>query len=241
MFMRCYQKVPELSSPWPFDATVKACGPLSFYAMLSESVHRVSLHSGWLCSISAPCLVILCECFFANFVMPINLSKELEWNTFLYLENCLLKFLQCFKRFSKKIRLVGQRLLSFTWRQWSSGWPSVTNIIENNEAIQLLIHKVRLQTIQNFCRNVCISNGSCRDILTEGLSKHHIAEKFVLCLMSLEQKQLHFDMCSERRETSENDPTGSYTGFMAMTQKLNNSRTVKTLRLNKTQQVKSAT
>ena len=61
--------------------------------------------------------------------------------------------------------------------------------------------------IRDRCTSAGISYGSCQEILTENLGMRRVAAKFVPRLLSVDQKQCRVDVCSELRETSENDPT----------------------------------
>lgn len=88
-----------------------------------------------------------------------------------------------------------------------SGRPSTSKTDENVEKIRQLIHEDRRQTIHDLCTSVGISYGSCQEILTENLGMRRVAAKFVPRLLSVDQKQRRVDVCSELRETSENDPT----------------------------------
>ena len=54
---------------------------------------------------------------------------------------------------------------------------------------------------------VGISHGNCHKILTEDLKMQRVASKFVLRLLSVDQKQQRLDVCLDLKENSANDPS----------------------------------
>jgi hypothetical protein len=61
--------------------------------------------------------------------------------------------------------------------------------------------------IHELADTVGISYGVCQGILTENLNMHHIAAKFVLWLLTNDQKQWCKSMCLELWKKANEDPT----------------------------------
>jgi hypothetical protein len=80
-------------------------------------------------------------------------------------------------------------------------------MIENVEKITELIHADRHWTIYELADTAGISSGVSQEILTENLNMHCIATKFVLQLLTNDQKQWHINVCLELRETANKDST----------------------------------
>jgi hypothetical protein len=69
-----------------------------------------------------------------------------------------------------------------------SGRPSTSKTTENAEKIWELIYEDRRRTIHELADTVGISYGVCQETLTENLNMRRIAEKFVLRLLTNDQK-----------------------------------------------------
>jgi hypothetical protein len=88
-----------------------------------------------------------------------------------------------------------------------SGRPGTSRTTENVEKIRERIHEDCLRTIHELADTVGISYGVCQEILTESLNMHRIAAKFVLRLLTNDQKQQRLDMCLELLQKANEDPT----------------------------------
>jgi hypothetical protein len=71
--------------------------------------------------------------------------------------------------------------------------------------IRELIHEDRHRKILELADAIGISYGVCQEILTEILYMCHIVAKFVLRLLTNDQKQWHMNMCLELREKANKD------------------------------------
>jgi DNA-binding Lrp family transcriptional regulator len=87
------------------------------------------------------------------------------------------------------------------------GRPSTSKTIENVEKIWELIHEDHRQTIHELADTVGISFEVCQEILTENLNTSHIATKFVLRLLTNDQKQRRINVCLELWDKANKDPT----------------------------------
>ena len=57
--------------------------------------------------------------------------------------------------------------------------------------VQEIIHSDRRVTIREAAEDVSIAFGTCQKILTEDLQMRHVTAKFVPCLLTAEQKDVH--------------------------------------------------
>jgi hypothetical protein len=85
--------------------------------------------------------------------------------------------------------------------------PSTSKTTENVEKIRELIHEDHRRTIHELADTVMISYGVCQVILTENLNMRRISAKFVLRLLTNEQKQRRVNLCLELREEANEDAT----------------------------------
>jgi hypothetical protein len=88
-----------------------------------------------------------------------------------------------------------------------SGRPSTSNTTENVENIRQLINEDCRRTIHKLAYTVGISCGVCQEILMENLNMRRIAAKFVLRLLTNDQKQQRVKFCLELREKASEDLT----------------------------------
>jgi hypothetical protein len=79
-----------------------------------------------------------------------------------------------------------------------SGRPSTSTDDVHIEAIRDLILINRLLTIREIAEDVGISFGSCQAILTEKLNMHCVAAKFVLRVLTKDQKANRVNMLTSR-------------------------------------------
>ena len=75
------------------------------------------------------------------------------------------------------------------------------------ELVLAAVNQDRRRTINDLCAEVGIGCGSCQRILTEQLNMHRIAAKFVLRVLTQDQKDSRVVICQELKETVINDPT----------------------------------
>jgi len=88
-----------------------------------------------------------------------------------------------------------------------SGQPSTATTPSKVEEVQAAVNQDRHRTIHDLCAEVGIGYGSCQRILTEQLNMHQIAAKFVLRVLTQDQKDSRVVICQELKETVINDPT----------------------------------
>ena len=107
-----------------------------------------------------------------------------------------------------------------------SGRPSTSRTPENVESVRAAINKNRRLTVREFEEDLGIPRTIVSQILTDDLGKKRVAAKFVLRLLSREQKGFLAAVAQDLLETANNDPdflkkviTGDESRSMAMTLK----------------------
>jgi response regulator of citrate/malate metabolism len=75
-----------------------------------------------------------------------------------------------------------------------SGRPSTSKNEEIIQKVQKVIHSNHCLTVREVAEEAGISKTTCHEILTENLDMHHVAAKFVLHLLSEDQKQNYVDV-----------------------------------------------
>jgi len=88
-----------------------------------------------------------------------------------------------------------------------SGLPSTATTPSKVAQVRAAVNQDRRRTIHDLCAEVGTGYGSCQRILTEQLNMHQIAAKFVLRVLTLDQKYSRVAICQELKETVINDPT----------------------------------
>jgi len=73
------------------------------------------------------------------------------------------------------------------------------------EKVRSVIHEYRRLTIREVSEEEGICKSSCHTILTEKLKMHRVATKFVLRLLTEEQKQNRITVCQELLDHSNTD------------------------------------
>jgi hypothetical protein len=87
-----------------------------------------------------------------------------------------------------------------------SGRPSTSITPENVERIQELAHADRWRMINDIADIVGVSYGSVQAILMSELNMQHAAAKFVLQLLTPEQKEHCVAVCQDLREHATDNP-----------------------------------
>ena len=77
-----------------------------------------------------------------------------------------------------------------------SGRPSTSSTPKNVETIRRLGHEDRRRTIKDIAAIVNVSYGTVQTILTCDLNMHRVAAKFVPRLLTPEQKDMYYDLCT---------------------------------------------
>ena len=90
-------------------------------------------------------------------------------------------------------------------------WPSTRTIIESVAKVWEAFLEDWQRTVQVVCNVVRLSYGMCQWILSGELSVRHIASKFVLLLLSNDQKEYCIAVSTELKEQTENDPNFIFT------------------------------
>jgi len=73
--------------------------------------------------------------------------------------------------------------------------------------IQEIVRQDRRRTIHDVAEDVRIGYGTCQRVLTEETGMHHVAAKFVLRILTADQKQQHVNVCTELRQIASDDET----------------------------------
>ena len=85
--------------------------------------------------------------------------------------------------------------------------PNTATTPSKVEQVWAVVNQDRRRTIHDICAEVEIDYGSCQRILTEQLNMHRTAAKFVLRVLTQDQKDSRVAICQELKETVKNDPT----------------------------------
>jgi len=88
-----------------------------------------------------------------------------------------------------------------------SGRPSTSSTPKNVETIRRLVHEDRQRTIKDIATIVNVSYGTVQTILTCDLNIHRVAAKFVLRLLTLQQKEHRVAICQKLRQRAVDDPS----------------------------------
>jgi len=88
-----------------------------------------------------------------------------------------------------------------------SGRPSTNSTPKNVETIRRLVHEDRRRTIKDIAAIVNVSYGTVETILTFDLNMHCVAAKFVLRLLTPEQKEHCVAICQELHQRALDDPS----------------------------------
>ena len=88
-----------------------------------------------------------------------------------------------------------------------SGRPSTSRIDENVEKILEKINEDRRNTIDENSEATGVRWSSCQRILTVNLNMRCIAAKFVLLLLTQDQKNTRLTLCQELKNQTESDPS----------------------------------
>lgn len=88
-----------------------------------------------------------------------------------------------------------------------SGRPSTSSTLENVETIRQFVHEDRRRTIHNIAYIVNVSYGTVQSILMCDLNMCRVAAKFVLRLLTQEQKEHRVEVCQELRQRAMDDPS----------------------------------
>ena len=88
----------------------------------------------------------------------------------------------------------------------SSGRPLTGTTTENAVKVRQAILEDRRRMIQDVCKIVGLSYGTCQRILSDELNMRRIAAKFVPRLLNGDQKEYRIALCTELKEGAENDP-----------------------------------
>lgn len=82
-----------------------------------------------------------------------------------------------------------------------SGRPSTCTTPEMIMKVRDVIHEDRRQTIDDVCHRLGLSYGTCQRILADELNMRRIAAKFVPRLLSIDQRNLRIQTCTELQQT----------------------------------------
>jgi len=88
-----------------------------------------------------------------------------------------------------------------------SGRPSTSSTPKNVETIRRLVHEDRRRTIKDIATIVNVPYRTVQTILTCDLNMHRVAAKFVLRLLTPEQKEHRVAICQELRQRAVDDPS----------------------------------
>jgi hypothetical protein len=86
-----------------------------------------------------------------------------------------------------------------------SGRPSTSKTDDNVAKVREVIRSNCRLTVREVAEEVSISKTVCREILTKNLGMHHIAAKFVPCLLTDNQKQNRVDVSKELLDRANDD------------------------------------
>jgi len=92
------------------------------------------------------------------------------------------------------------------WDQPRSGRPSTCWNDENLDKVHNTITADRRRAIDEISEINGLSWSSCQRILTEDLNMKRVSTKFVLRLLTEDQKNNHLSVCYDLREQGGNDP-----------------------------------
>jgi hypothetical protein len=102
----------------------------------------------------------------------------------------------------------GRLSVSWKWQTFRVTMHQQNDRKWSVKKVQELIHEDHCRTIHELVDTVGISyDAVCQEILTENLNMHHTAAKFVLRLLTNDQKQGHVNVCFELWEKANEDPT----------------------------------
>ena len=88
-----------------------------------------------------------------------------------------------------------------------TGRPTSCTTPETVARIQELIRQDRYRTIRDIAEEVEVGYGTCQRVLTEKLCMHRVADKFVLRILTADQKQQRVSVCTELRQLASDDET----------------------------------
>ena len=107
-----------------------------------------------------------------------------------------------------------------------TGRPTSCTTPETVARIQELVRQDRHRTIRDITEEVEVGYGTCQEVLTEELSMHRVAAKFVPRILIADQKQQRVSVCNERRQLASDNETF----FLGSSQVMRAGFTVTTLR-----------
>jgi hypothetical protein len=87
------------------------------------------------------------------------------------------------------------------------GRPCTFHAEETVARLQEIIHADRRLTIREVAEEVRIAFGTCQKILTKDLQMRRVTAKFVLRLLTAEQKDDRMSVCTDLHDQAQNDPS----------------------------------
>ena len=94
-----------------------------------------------------------------------------------------------------------------SWRWRTHRRPTSCTTPETVARIRELIRQDRRRTIHDIAEEVEIGYGTYQRVLTEELSMHRVAAKFVPRILTVDQKQQRVNVCTELRQLASDDET----------------------------------